>query len=56
VLGATVVVGGFQETVVETVFDTPLTTAVAVYVAEPVEFVLIVIVATPLALVVAVNV
>lgn len=53
---AVVVVGGFHETVDETVLDTPATTAVAVYVAEPVEFVLTVIVAMPLAFVVAVNV
>lgn len=57
VVGASVVVvGGFHETVAETVFETPATTAVAVYVAEPVEFVRTVIVAIPLAFVTAVNV
>jgi hypothetical protein len=56
VVGGTVVVGGFHVTVAETVLETPLTTAVAVYTAEPVELVRTTIVATPEALVTAVSV
>lgn len=53
---AVVVVGGFQDTVDDTVLEIPPTMAVAVYVAEPVELVRTVIVAIPLAFVVAVKV
>lgn len=57
VVGAAVVVGGAAHvTVVETVFVTPLTVAVAVYTFVPTEEVFTVIVAIPLASVTAVNV
>ncbi len=51
-----VVTGGFHETVAETVFETPLTIAVAVYTAVPSELVRTAIVAIPEEFVVAVNV
>jgi len=57
VVGAGIVVtGGFHETVAETVLATLFTVAVAVYTAVPVLFVRTVIVAIPLAFVVAVKV